>query len=100
METDKKVRVGKVISNKMNKTVVVSIESLRRHPVYKKVIKRVKKFKVHDENNECNVGDVVKIRETRPLSKEKRWQLVEVIRGGEVAEVAPAEINEIETEVK
>jgi small subunit ribosomal protein S17 len=100
METDKKVRVGKVISNKMNKTVVVSIESLRRHPVYKKVIKRVKKFKVHDENNECNIGDVVKIRETRPLSKEKHWQLVEVIRGGEVAEVAPAEINEIETEVK
>jgi small subunit ribosomal protein S17 len=100
METIRKIRVGKVISNKMNKTVVVSVENLRRHPVYKKVVKRVKKFKVHDENSECSVGDVVKIRETRPLSKEKHWQLVEIIRGGEVAEVAPAEINEIDTEVK
>lgn len=76
---DRKTRIGKVVSNKMDKTVVVTIETLIRHPLYKKSIKRTTKFKAHDENNECNIGDTVKIMETRPLSKEKRWRLVEIM---------------------
>lgn len=76
---DRKTRIGKVVSNKMDKTVVVAIETLVSHPLYKKSLKRTTKFKAHDENNECNIGDRVKIMETRPLSKEKRWRLVEII---------------------
>jgi small subunit ribosomal protein S17 len=76
---DRKTRIGKVVSNKMDKTVVVAIETLVSHPLYKKSVKRTTKFKAHDENNECNIGDRVKIMETRPLSKEKRWRLVEII---------------------
>ncbi len=76
---DRKTRIGKVVSNKMDKTIVVSIETLVRHPLYKKSVKRTTKFKAHDENNECNIGDTVKIMETRPLSKEKRWRLVEIM---------------------
>lgn len=75
----RKVRIGKVVSDKMDKTIVVAIETLVRHPLYKKTIKRTTKFKAHDENNECKVGDRVSIMETRPLSKEKRWRLVEII---------------------
>ncbi len=75
----RKTRVGKVVSDKMDKTIVVSIETLVRHPLYKKIIKRTTKFKAHDENNECKVGDKVLIMETRPISKDKRWRLVEVI---------------------
>ncbi|EIV99760.1 30S ribosomal protein S17 [Thermoanaerobacter siderophilus SR4] len=67
----RKVRIGTVVSNKMQKTIVVAVEDRVRHPLYGKTIKRTKKFKVHDENNVCNVGDIVKIMETRPLSKEK-----------------------------
>jgi small subunit ribosomal protein S17 len=100
METKGKVRTGKVVSDKMNKTVIVSVENLRRHPLYKKVLRHVKKFKAHDEKNECHVGDVVKIAETRPLSKEKCWKVVEIIRAGKVAEISPAEISVPETEVK
>jgi len=77
--TLRKTRVGKVVSNKMDKTVVVAIEDNVRHPLYKKIVKRTIKFKAHDENNECNVGDKVEIMETRPLSKEKRWRLVSVL---------------------
>jgi small subunit ribosomal protein S17 len=80
MEKNRKVRIGKVTSNKMAKTVVVQVESLRRHPLYHKVIKRSSSFKVHDEENACNIGDVVKIVETRPLSKDKRWRIVEIVR--------------------
>lgn len=76
---NRKVRVGKVVSDKMDKTIVVATESLVAHPLYKKQIKKTKKFKAHDEENQCKTGDVVKIMETRPLSKDKRWRLVEVI---------------------
>ncbi|MCK9217370.1 MAG: 30S ribosomal protein S17 [Firmicutes bacterium] len=75
----RKGRIGKVVSDKMDKTIVVSIETLVRHPLYKKIIKRTTKFKAHDENNECKVGDKVLIMETRPISKEKRWRLVEIL---------------------
>jgi small subunit ribosomal protein S17 len=79
----RKVRIGTVVSNKMQKTIVVAVEDRVRHPLYGKTIKRTKKFKVHDENNVCNVGDIVKIMETRPLSKEKRWRLVEIVKRAE-----------------
>jgi small subunit ribosomal protein S17 len=75
----RKTRVGKVVSDKMDKTIVVAIETSVKHPLYKKIIKRTYKLKAHDENNECKVGDKVKVMETRPLSKEKRWRLVEII---------------------
>ena len=75
----RKVRTGKVTSNKMDKTIVVAIEEHVKHPLYKKVVKRTYKLKAHDENNECNIGDTVKVMETRPLSKDKRWRLVEII---------------------
>ena len=75
----RKTQVGKVVSNKMDKTIVVAIEDSVKHPLYKKIIKRTVKLKAHDENNECTIGDRVRVMETRPLSKEKRWRLVEVI---------------------
>ena len=75
----RKTRVGRVVSDKMDKTVVVAIEDSYRHPLYKKIIRRTVKFKAHDERNECNVGDRVMIMETRPLSKDKRWRLVEIL---------------------
>ncbi len=75
----RKTRIGKVVSNKMDKTIVVAIEDNVRHPLYKKIIKRTIKFKAHDENNACNIGDKVEIMETRPLSKDKRWRLVNII---------------------
>lgn len=75
----RKVRVGRVVSDKMDKTVVVAVETLVRHPLYQKVIRKTKKFKAHDEHNACRVGDKVRIMETRPLSKEKRWRVVEII---------------------
>jgi len=76
---NRKVRTGKVMSDKMDKTVVVGVETFISHPLYGKQVKRTTKFKAHDENNECNIGDKVKIMETRPLSKQKRWRLVEII---------------------
>lgn len=75
----RKTEVGKVVSNKMDKTIVVAIENSVKHPLYKKIIKRTVKLKAHDENNECSIGDRVRVMETRPLSKEKRWRLVEII---------------------
>lgn len=75
----RKTRVGKVVSNKMDKTVVVAIVDSVQHPLYKKIIKRTVKMKAHDENNECKIGDRVQIMETRPLSKDKRWRVVEII---------------------
>ena len=74
-----KTRTGKVISNKMDKTIVVAIEEHVKHPLYKKIVKDTYKLKAHDENNECNIGDIVKVMETRPLSKDKRWRLVEIV---------------------
>ena len=75
----RKTRIGKVVSDKMDKTIVVAIEDSVQHPLYKKVIKRTYKLKAHDENNECRIGDKVTVMETRPLSKDKRWRLVEII---------------------
>ena len=75
----RKTRVGKVVSDKMDKTIVVAIEDNVKHPLYKKIVKRTYKLTAHDENNECNIGDRVKVMETRPLSKDKRWRLVEII---------------------
>jgi len=76
----RKTRVGEVVSDKMDKTVVVAVTRLVRHPLYGRFVKKTNKFKVHDENNECQTGDVVKIMETRPISKDKRWRLVEVTK--------------------
>lgn len=75
----KKVYTGKVVSDKMDKTVVVAVTRLYQHPVYKKTVKKVTKFKVHDENNRCKIGDTVSISETRPLSKGKRWSVLDII---------------------
>ena len=75
----RKTLIGKVVSNKMEKTIVVAIEDSVRHPLYNKIVKRTVKFKAHDENNEAGIGDRVKIMETRPLSKDKRWRLVEIL---------------------
>lgn len=75
----RKTRTGKVVSNKMNKTIVVAVEDHVKHALYNKIVKRTYKLKAHDENNECNIGDTVKVMETRPLSKDKRWRLVEII---------------------
>ncbi len=75
----RKTRVGKVVSNKMDKTIVVAVETSVKHPLYGKIIKKTFKLKAHDEENACNIGDKVKVMETRPLSKEKRWRLVEIV---------------------
>ncbi|QOV19772.1 30S ribosomal protein S17 [Blautia liquoris] len=75
----RKTRVGKVVSDKMDKTIVVAIEDHVKHPLYKKIVKKTYKLKAHDENNECKIGDTVKVMETRPLSKDKRWRLVSVL---------------------
>ena len=75
----RKTRTGKVISDKMDKTIVVSIIDNVKHPLYGKIVKRTYKLKAHDENNECKIGDRVKVMETRPLSKDKRWRLVEIV---------------------
>jgi len=91
MKGKRKARTGTVISDKMDKSVVVVVESLRRHPLYKKVVRHTSKFKAHDENNACKVGDVVKIIETRPLSKDKRWRVAEIISRRETVEVDSGE---------
>lgn len=75
----RKTRVGKVVSDKMDKTIVVAVMDNVRHPLYKKIVKKTYKLKAHDENNECGIGDTVKVMETRPLSKDKRWRLVNII---------------------
>ncbi len=93
MEGKRKTRFGRVISERMDKTVVVAVETLKRYPLYKKTIKRAVKYKAHDEKNECRPGDMVRIVETRPLSRHKRWRVAEIITKGEVAEVQPKEIT-------
>ena len=75
----RKTRTGKVVSDKMDKTIVVAVEDHVKHPLYNKIVKRTYKLKAQDENNECKVGDTVKVMETRPLSKDKRWRLVEIM---------------------
>jgi len=87
MRERRKVLIGEVVSDKMNKTVVVRVDNMRRHPLYGKVIRVSKRFKAHDEDNRCHVGDVVRIVESRPLSREKRWVVTEILsRGEEVVE--------------
>jgi small subunit ribosomal protein S17 len=77
--SSRKTRVGKVVSDKMDKTIVVAIADRVQHPLYKKIVKRTYKLKAHDENNECGIGDTVRVMECRPLSKDKRWRLVEIV---------------------
>ncbi|MCL1936660.1 MAG: 30S ribosomal protein S17 [Defluviitaleaceae bacterium] len=79
MRANRKTRIGQVVSDKMDKTIVVAVVNNVRHPLYKKIVKRTYKLKAHDENNECNIGDRVKVMETRPLSKDKRWRLVSIL---------------------
>ena len=93
MEKKHKTRFGHVVSDRMDKTVVVAVETPKRHPLYKKTIKRTVKFKAHDENNECRLGDMVRIVETRPLSRHKQWRVAEIITRGKVVEVQPREIT-------
>lgn len=93
MESKHKTRIGCVVSNKMDKTVVVTVETTRHHPLYKKTIKRTVKYKAHDENNKCGLGDIVRIVETRPLSRHKRWRVAEIITKREVVEIQPREIS-------
>lgn len=93
MGSQEKLQTGTVVSNKMDKTVVVRIDRSKRHRLYGKTMHLTQRYKAHDENNECRLGDVVRIAETRPLSREKRWRVVEVIVKGDVAEVAPRDIG-------
>jgi len=93
MESKRKIRLGQVVSNKMDKTVVVAVETPKRHPLYKKTMKRVVKYKAHDGKKECQVGDKVRIVETRPLSRDKRWRVVEIVAKAEVIEISPEEIT-------
>jgi small subunit ribosomal protein S17 len=92
MEVQHKTRTGRVISDKMDKTVVVAVDSPKRHPIYKKTIRRIKKYYAHDEKNRAKTGDIVRIEETRPLSRLKRWRVAEILITGEVAEIKPQEI--------
>jgi len=89
-EQRRKVFLGEVVSNRMQKTITVKVERRLRHPVYERVVKRSKKFHVHDEHNQCQIGDQVRIIETRPLSKTKRWRLLEIVRRRTGASVIPA----------
>jgi small subunit ribosomal protein S17 len=93
MEGKHKIRLGRVVSDRMDKTVVVVVETPKRHPLYKKTLRRAVRYKAHDEKNQCGLGDIVKIVETRPLSKQKRWRVAEVITKGEVVEVKPEDIT-------
>ena len=96
MEKKRKTRSGRVISNRMDKTVVVAVETPKRHPLYKKTIKRATRYKAHDEKNECHLGDIVTIIETRPLSREKRWRVAEIMTKGVVAGPQIEELEQIE----
>ena len=93
MATKRKTRIGNVVSTKMEKTAVVVVETLRRHPLYKKNIRGTVRYKVHDENSKCRLGDRVRIEETRPLSREKRWRVDEVLTKAEMVEFKPEEIE-------
>ena len=93
MATKRKSRIGQVVSNKMDKTVVVVVKTTKHHPLYRKTIQRAVKYKAHDARNECGEGDIVRIMETRPLSKEKRWRVAEIIDKKGVVEVKPGDIT-------
>ena len=94
MERQYKTKVGRVVSDKMDKTVVVAVETFKRHPLYKKAVRRTIKYKAHDGKNECQLGNIVRIAETRPLSKEKRWRVAEIMTKKEVVKVEPREITQ------
>lgn len=98
MASTEKLQLGTVVSNKMDKTVVVRVDRQKRHRLYRKTIKVTRRYKAHDENNECRLGDIVRIAETRPLSREKRWRVVEVVVRGDVAEIAPTEVGQSQLE--
>jgi large subunit ribosomal protein L14 len=93
MEAKRKTRYGKVIGDKMNKTVIVAVDTPRHHPLYKKTIRRIVKYYADDEQKISKLGDTVKIEETRPLSRLKRWRIVEIVSKGEVADIKPEEIT-------
>ncbi len=93
MGLKRKTRIGHVLSSKMDKTVVVAVITLKRHPLYKKTLKKVAKYKAHDEKNRCQLGDKVRIIETRPLSRQKRWRVAEIISSKEVADIKPQEVT-------
>lgn len=82
-EVRRQTKLGRVVSNKMQKTVVVRVDYLKPHPLYRKIIRRSKKFHAHDEENSCQIGDMVRIEETRPLSRTKRWRVIEIVKRGE-----------------
>ncbi|MFQ5933449.1 MAG: 30S ribosomal protein S17 [Dehalococcoidia bacterium] len=90
----RKTNIGRVVSDKMDKTVVVAVERHQVHRLYRRRIKRLSRFKAHDESNDCRLGDTVRIVETRPLSKEKRWRVVEVLGRAEIAETQPQELDQ------
>jgi len=92
MQSKRKSKLGHVVSDKMNKTVVVEVAAPRRHPIYKKVVRKTVKYKAHDEKNECKAGDLVRLEETRPISRLKRWRVAEIVKKAEVIEVKPSEI--------
>ncbi len=85
MELRRRSKTGRVVSDKMDKTVVVAVDYRKPHPIYKKIVRRTSKFKAHNENNEARTGDLVRIVESRPLSREKRWRVAEIIERGEIA---------------
>ena len=93
MEQKRKTRLGEVIGDKTEKTVIVAVDTPKKHPLYKKTIRRIVKYYAHDEKKQCKVGDTVRIEETRPLSRLKRWRVVEIVTKGEVAEIKPGEIT-------
>ena len=93
MTERRKTRFGRVVSTKMDKTVVVAVKTARRHPIYKKTIKRTVNHKAHDEKNQCQPGNLVRIIETRPLSRDKRWRVAEIITKKEQAEIQPKEVT-------
>lgn len=93
MREHRKARIGRVVSNKMDKTVVVAVDTRRPHPLYRRVITSTNRFKAHDETNRCLVGDVVRILETRPLSKQKRWEVTSVLRRGAEVALQPLDLD-------
>ncbi len=98
MRENRRTAVGWVVSDKMNKTVVVEIRTRKPHPLYRRILNRTTRFKAHDEHDRCNLGDLVRIIESRPISKEKHWQVAQILTRGHVAQVQPQEIGQTEVE--
>ncbi len=93
MREKRKTLIGRVVSDKMNKTVVVEIDTRKPHPLYHRIVRITKRFKAHDEGNACHVGDLVRLIESKPVSREKRWAVVDIVERGDVAEIQPAEVT-------